>query len=91
MTGSAMGRRLRAVLVDLVHRVGRENAFLVVGLFAFSVLVNGLLAVLFIALMQAIGLWAPAAEATALSDGSEAWQSAVETILQRAKPRSVVV
>ena len=43
-----------------------RDTVLMVGLFSGVVLVNGILAILFIALMQALGLWTPAMAETAL-------------------------
>ena len=45
-----------------------RDALLFVALFTGVVLVNGILAILFIALMQALGLWGPAASEAASLD-----------------------
>ncbi len=58
-----------------------RDTVLMVGLVSGVVLVNGILAILFIALMQALGLWGPTAEA--LSSESAEWRSSLEAVLQR--------
>ena len=52
-----------------------------VALFSGVVLVNGILAILFIALMQALGLWGPAAGEAASLDGIDELRSRLHELV----------
>lgn len=54
-----------------------RDTFFGVALFTGVVLVNGILAILFIALMQALGLWGPAIEAVSLDEVRSSMQALV--------------
>ena len=75
---------------DLVDRRATEiralsNALLGVALFSGAVLINGIVAILFIALMQALGMWGPAtAEAASVEMFDEA-RSSLQAVAHRSQ------
>ena len=62
-----------------------RNALLGVALFAGIVLINAILAILFIALMQALGLWMPEAAETTLipPDGADELPTTLRSLTGR--------
>jgi hypothetical protein len=61
-----------------------RDTLLGVALFTGVVLVNGILAILFIALMQALGLWGPASETAFFSpDGADEWRTSLHSLTDR--------